>query len=253
MILLVIFLVVLVLALATLLHIQRKRFLVEKDEFLSMASHEIRTPLTGIRWSLENIIGGGTSGLDPETNKSLHIIHENCILLITRVNNMLNMAAIEHGVVLNKEPLLVVPFLREVIKSLASSASQREVAIILDPTLTDTLTINVDAQYIRHVFFNVIASAVKRANASTEVRVVYEQTKTRHLFKVIDRGVGLADDEQKSIFQGYNRTDHSRRSSQEGSGVGLALALKIVDLHGGDITITSHYGEGSTFTISLPV
>lgn len=235
----------------------RRRELVhieQKAEFLSIASHEIRTPLTGIRWAIEGIMSNETKPLDPRTRSVLALVHDSCLSLIGRVNNLLDLSALENQkiVMLKKERIEILAFLRDIIDSLMLSANQRSVAITLDDAIEDTASLVADRQMMHHAFFNLLSNAIKYTKEGTDVVITYAREGNDHVFKVTDHGEGVSVEEQERIFEGYHRSEEAIKSGQYGTGLGLFLVRKAAELHGGSITVASTHDVGSTFILSIP-
>lgn len=236
------------------LHAREYRSVGQKAEFLSIASHEIRTPLTGIRWAVESMLSNRTNPVTGDTKTTLERVHESCLMLIARINNLLDVTAFEsRGVsVLKKSDIEIPSFVEEIVESLALSAMQRQVRIVIDPSVRDAGTFTADPQTMHHVFFNLIANAVKYTNPNTEVRIQYERSPRMHVFSFVDHGPGMSAHDQAHIFEGYHRTEAAVRSGQYGSGLGLYLARTAANLHGGSVDVLSTVGEGARFTLTIP-
>lgn len=236
------------------LHAREFRAIGQKAEFLSIASHEIRTPLTGIRWAIESILKDRHAPADPVLKNMLEQVHGNCIALIARVNNLLDVTAFETkgGSVLHRTTFAIRPFVEEIADSLVLSARERMVRIEIDPSIPTDVMLTADAQTMHHVFFNLIANGVKYTRPETEVRISYSETPSAHLFIFTDHGDGMDPLDQEHIFEGYHRTEEAVRSGQYGSGLGLYLVRKAAELHGGSVRVESSKGAGASFTLELP-
>lgn len=226
----------------------------QKAEFLSIASHEIRTPLTGIRWAVEGLLKRQNPPIDAKTRMVLALIHESCLDLIGRVNNLLDLTALEgrSTSAVRIETIDIASFLEDIADSLALSAQQREVSITLDSSIASAGTFEADRQMMHHAFFNLLTNAIKYTRPGTMVRISYEGATNAHVFRVTDQGEGIPLAEQERIFSGYHRTEEAIRSGQYGNGLGLFLAKKAAELHDGSVTVTSTLGEGSTFVLTIP-
>lgn len=233
---------------------QQLRYVEQRAEFLSIASHEIRTPLTGIRWAVEGLLTRQNPPLDPKTRTVLALVHESCLALIGRVNNLLDLSKLEDAgsARLRPEEIGIPAFLEDIADSLALSAAQREVAIVLDDSVARAGTLVADRQMMHHAFFNLLTNAVKYTRAGTPVRVSYEHEGGMHRFRVSDQGDGIPRAEQERIFSGYYRTKDAVKSGQFGTGLGLYLAKKAAELHGGSVTVASEEGQGATFIVTVP-
>jgi signal transduction histidine kinase len=234
--------------------IREFRYVEQKAEFLSIAAHEIRTPLTGIRWVLESFLNEKNSTLTPANRKMLSLVYENCLKLIARINNLLSVTALEsigHGG-LKKSEVEIKSFFEEIMNVLALSGQERKVSLVLDPSISPDLKVVLDKDAMRHVFFNLFSNAIKYTNPETSVTISYKKEGGNHLFLVKDQGNGISAEDQQKIFLGYQRTKEAVNSHATGTGLGLFLAKKAVELHRGTLTVSSVKGEGTTFTVTLP-
>lgn len=233
---------------------QERLHLELKEEFLSIASHEIRTPLTGIRWAIEGLLKRRNPPLDERAASVLSLVHESCLGLIGRVNNLLDLTALEgrSTSVLRPEELPLAAFLEDLADGLALSAQQRNVRLVLDPSVAAAGTVHADRQMLHHALFNLLTNAIKYTRAGTAVTVSYERAAGMHQLRVADQGNGIPEGAQEKIFSGYNRTEEAVRSGAYGTGLGLYLVKKAAELHGGCVTVHSIPGKGATFVLSLP-
>jgi len=233
---------------------QERLHLELKEEFLSIASHEIRTPLTGIRWAIEGLLKRKNPPLDTRAQSVLSLVHESCLGLIGRVNNLLDLTALEgkSTSVLRPESLPLGAFLEDLVDSLTLSAQQRRVTLMLDHSVEAAGTVLADRQMLHHVLFNLLTNAIKYTREGTQVSISYEQTLGMHRIRVADQGEGIPAGAEARIFSGYSRTEEAVRSGAYGTGLGLYLVKKAAELHGGSIEVRSLPGKGATFILSLP-
>ncbi|HEV7121393.1 MAG TPA: ATP-binding protein [Candidatus Paceibacterota bacterium] len=233
---------------------RKEVLLAQKAEFLSIASHQIRTPLTGIRWALEQVLNSDASALSASDRDILALTHESSLGLIGRVNNLLDVTALEQNGDHAKpnQSVLMRPLLEDIARSLALSAQRKEVSIAIDESVPEDLELASDRQALQHIFFNLIGNAVKYTNARTAVTVSYCWTTDGHQFSIADHGLGIAPAEQELIFAGYHRTQQAVDSGESGSGLGLYLTKRLVTRQGGTIIVHSAVGNGSTFVVTLP-
>jgi len=246
----------LITALLALEHMRRREraYIEQKAEFLSIASHEIRTPLTGIRWAIESLLKRENPPIHPKTRTVLALMHESSLALIGRVNNLLDLTKLEEkNMAMHRMEEISIPsFLEDIADSLALSGQQRNVTIALDDSIARAGSFQADAQMMHHAFFNLITNAIKYTREGTKVTLSYEHTDGTHVFRVADKGEGIPVSEQERIFAGYYRTKEAVKSGQFGTGLGLYLAKKAAELHGGTIRVNSTPGEGAVFIISIP-
>lgn len=230
------------------------RELEQKAEFLSIASHQIRTPLTGIRWAVEQVLASSKTTLAAGDKETLSLVHDSSLSLLGRVNNLLDVAALERRgtSALHTESILMRALIEDIVTSLALSAERRDVKIIIDDSLHPDLVLTGDRQTTYHIFFNLIGNAVKYTRSGTEVKIAYGWSPEGHQFTISDHGPGIALEEREQIFEGYHRTEQAVASGEAGSGLGLYLTKQLLTAAGGSIELTSVLNEGTTFKVTLP-
>jgi signal transduction histidine kinase len=233
---------------------QQEDMLAQKAEFLSIASHQIRTPLIGIRWAVEQVLHSNDSKIGDRDRDILSLTHDSSLSLIGRVNNLLDVTALEqrNGKALHTGPVLVRPLLEEIASSLSLSAQRKKASIIIDDSVVPDLELTTDHDMLHHIFFNLIGNAVKYTRPDTTITIGYGWTPNGHQFSVTDHGLGIAQKDQELIFAGYHRTQQAVASGEAGSGLGLYLTKKLIELQKGTIEVASVPGEGSVFTITFP-
>lgn len=225
----------------------------QKAEFLSIASHQIRTPLIGIRWAVEQVLKSEDSALGARDRDILALTHESSLGLIGRVNNLLDITAIERrGPAAPNQSVLMRPLFEGIADSLSLSAQRKNVTITIDDSVPSGLELIGDRQTLQHIFFNLMGNAVKYTRADTAITISYGWTTDGHEFSIKDHGLGIAPEEQELIFAGYHRTQQAMESGEAGSGLGLYLTKKLVRLQKGSIAVHSAVGKGSTFVVTLP-
>ncbi len=224
-----------------------------KSDFLAIMSHELRTPLTSsVAFTdvLEKISGG--------TDKERRIINEiktNNQTLLSLINNILDMARIEAGKAeLLLEPVDFVDVINAVEKVIKPLADKKELTLITDVDRTVPL-IKGDREKLRRIVENLLSNAVKftRAGGHVRVWVKFDGATQEITINVEDNGIGIAPEEQSLVFEKFVQGDSSIHRPYSGSGLGLALARELAELHGGRITLESELGKGSIFTVTIPV
>lgn len=224
-----------------------------KSDFLAIMSHELRTPLTSsVAFTdvLEKISGG--------TERERRIINEiktNNQTLLSLINNILDMARIEAGKAeLLLEPVDFVDVINAVEKVIKPLADKKELTLITDVDRTVPL-IKGDREKLRRIVENLLSNAVKftRAGGHVRVWVKFDDVTQEITINVEDNGIGIAPEEQSLVFEKFVQGDSSIHRPYSGSGLGLALARELAELHGGRITLESELGKGSIFTVTIPV
>lgn len=217
-----------------------------KNEFISSVSHELRTPLTAIKgWSetLCNITD------DPETfQKGMRVITGETERLSQMVEELLDFSRIQNGrFTLKKETTDILAELGEAVLIYTERAKSLGVEIIYNEPEQLPFVYG-DPSRLRQVFINIIDNAVKYSNSGDTVTVgAYEQNGDI-VVVISDTGVGIAKKDIPKIKTKFYKADHTRR----GSGIGLAVASEIVEMHHGSLTVNSELGKGTTVVITLP-
>ena len=222
-----------------------------KDEFLSVMSHELRTPLNVITGYAEVLSQGVLGEIQREQMHAVKTISFQSRELLRMINEILQVGSIEAGKVkAHCENVNLLDFLVEV-KSGYEILSKKEIS--LHWNIPSSLPIvRTDGEKLKHVLQNLINNAIKfTENGSVTISTKYASTAIE--FKVKDTGIGMPQDMLPSIFQMFRQLDSSSTRSYGGSGVGLYIVKKFVDLLGGEIEVESILGEGSTFTVTLPL
>jgi signal transduction histidine kinase len=222
-----------------------------KDEFLSVMSHELRTPLNVITGYAEVLSQGVLGEIQREQLHAVKTISFQSRELLRMINEILQVGSIEAGKVkATCREVNISDFLEEV-KSGYEILSKKE--ILLQWNVPSRLPIvRTDGEKLKHVLQNLINNALKfTENGSVTVSV--ECSSEVIEFQVKDTGIGMPQDMLPSIFQMFRQLDSSSTRSYGGSGVGLYIVKKFVDLLGGKIEVESTLGEGSNFTVTLPL
>jgi signal transduction histidine kinase len=220
-----------------------------KDEFLNVMSHELRTPLNVITGYAEVLSQGVLGEIQREQMHAVKTISYQSKELLRMINEILQVGSIEAGKVkANCENVNLLDFLFE-LKSGYEILSKKEISLHWDipPSLPIVWT---DGEKLKHVLQNLVNNAIKFTETGGVTFSACSFSESIE-FKVKDTGIGMPQDMLPSIFQMFRQLDSSSTRSYGGSGVGLYIVKKFVDLLGGKIEVESVLGKGSTFTITL--
>ncbi len=221
-----------------------------KDEFIGMASHELKTPLTTIKGLTQlvkrRLEKQGETGLLPMVTTI-----ESQINRVTKlVNDLLDISKIQAGQFdVAQESINLDELLHAIV----------ELAQMTSPTHTITIqgsshgTVRGDRDRLEQVFLNLIHNAIKYSPQAQTVATCISTEHGMILVKVRDEGVGIPKDQQRKIFDRFYRVSTEDSKAVQGLGMGLYISAEIVKRHGGEITVESEEGKGSTFTVSLPL
>jgi len=226
----------------------------KKSEFVAHVAHELRTPLASIRAYVEMLVDGEAA--DEKTRKEYYeIIDTSAERLGRLIDNMLNISRIEAGTVrINKEPIAVAMVVKEACDMMRPSAEERKIELTeqLTPVMYQTLA---DRDLLYQSVLNLISNAVKYTpeGGQVNVRMTPREENSTILIEVQDTGVGIPKEDLPKMFQKFFRVE-ANKSMAKGTGLGLNLVKNIVEsIHGGQITLASEVGKGSTFGMILPL
>ena len=237
-----------------LLQRQAHRLLQEKRRFrfelLSIVSHELKRPLAAVETYL-NILKSHSAGEDPEVYRDMI---ERCRVrtqgMRKLIMDLLDSAQIESGHRKRRLELLnLTPILKNAINAVASEARQN--AITLDLKAPDCLEFQADRNEIEIVFNNLITNAIKYNRNGGSVFVELTARAQEITFRVADTGIGICASDTANIFNEFSRIKNEKTQDIQGSGLGLSIVKKIIQLYKGTIAVDSRPDEGTTFTVTL--
>ncbi|NMG58779.1 PAS domain S-box protein, partial [Geitlerinema sp. P-1104] len=231
-----------------------------KDEFLANMSHELRTPLNAILGMTEALQDEIFGPVTPRQEKALQTIDGSGSHLLALINDVLDVAKIESGQVdLDCSPTAIAPLCQSSLTFVKQQAFKKQIQLTVDipANLPDIV---LDERRIRQVLVNLLNNAVKFTPEGGHITLQVtlttpgsEAEDRRYLrFSVIDTGIGITATNIKKLFQPFIQIDSALNRQYEGTGLGLALTKRIVELHGGEVGVTSEVGVGSCFTLDLP-
>lgn len=220
-----------------------------RQEFISNVSHEIGTPLTSIRGFARAL---KDDRLDPEQRQRyLTVIEEECARLSKLSDNLLKLAVLDS----DRHPFHPAPYrldkqLTAVILACEPQWEAKNIDMDVDAEAVDIVA---DEMLMSQVWVNLVHNAVKFTPEGGKISVFLARKGDRAVVRVADTGPGIADADLPRIFERFYKADKSRTRSAGGSGLGLSIAQKIADMHRGSISVRSRPGEGTEFTVALPL
>jgi signal transduction histidine kinase len=220
-------------------------------EFVATVSHELRTPLAVIRSAADNLADGVVND-EARIRQYGELVRREGVRLTDLVEQILEFAGLQSGQRrMTARPVAIAPLLREVIG--ASGDSARAAGVTIELSADDHLPAAAgDESALRRVFQNLVSNAVKYGADAGWVGVRARVSGGQVEISVSDRGIGIAAADQPRIFDPFYRAPGVVAAQIQGAGLGLSLVKRIVDAHGGRVTVRSAPGEGSTFTVLLP-
>lgn len=219
-----------------------------KNEFISSVSHELRTPLTAIKGWGETLLGD--QEMDRTTmNKGMSVIIKETERLSSMVEELLDFSRLQSGnLKMNMGKLDIVAEIEDAVLMYTERAKREGIQLIWEESDSFFIVWG-DVNRLRQVFVNIIDNAIKYSDTGDSVAVSIRQQENHVLISVQDTGIGIAAADLPQVKNKFYKANSTRR----GSGIGLAVADEIVQLHGGSLTLSSVQGEGTLVTISLPL
>jgi signal transduction histidine kinase/ligand-binding sensor domain-containing protein/CheY-like chemotaxis protein len=222
-----------------------------KSRFFANISHEFRTPLTLIKGPAEKI-NRNSSG--EEIEKQTGVIKRNTNRLLVLINQLLDLSKLEAGKLeLKTSKANIVSFIKGITMSFESVAEGKDITLKVKSS-NDEIDLYFDKEKMTKIMTNLLSNAFKFTQKSGQITVSISESNTNSVgIKIRDTGVGIPEEEIPKLFDRFYQVDSSQTREQEGTGIGLALTKELVELHKGTITVNSKLGEGTEFTIELPV
>jgi PAS domain S-box-containing protein len=213
--------------------------------------HDLKSPLIGAERTFEALFKGAAGTLDQDLEKILQILNRGNHSMLEMIQNLIEMQRSDNGdVSLNLEPEDIYELARSTLAELSALASDR--AIVLQDNLpAEPEMMYVEGTSLKRVFHNLVSNAIKFTNRGGTITLTSKKAARKLLVSVADTGIGIPVEDQPHLFERYFQGCRKRRGT-DGTGLGLYLCKNIVERHGGNISVESKEGEGSTFTLELP-
>jgi GAF domain-containing protein len=224
-----------------------------KSEFLATMSHELRTPLNAIIGFSEVLLQQMFGPLNQKQSEYLDDVLSSGRHLLGLINDILDLSKIEAGrMELDLDTFSLVEALQNGVTMVRERAARHGIALNLE-VAPDVDLIEADPRKVKQVLFNLLSNAVKFTPDGGRVDVTAARANGDIVVTVKDTGIGIAPEDHGRIFEEFQQARRQTERSREGTGLGLSLAKRFVELHGGRIWVQSQPGKGSTFTFTLPV
>ncbi len=230
--------------------LEKERELSElKSRFIAMTSHEFRTPLTTILSSAELLDVYSEKWSDERKQKHLKRIQQAVRHMEGLVNDVLFFGSAQAGKLnFEQAPIDLVDFCRDLVEVQISTSPQHSINFRVQGNCSNA---QMDGKLLHHIVTNLLDNAIKYSPEGGTVQFDLVCTSEAAVFHIRDKGIGIPEDDQEHLFESFHRGKNI--GGIPGVGLGLAIVKKSVDLHGGQITVESEVGVGTTFTVTLPL
>jgi signal transduction histidine kinase len=224
-----------------------------KSQFLTNMSHELRTPLSSIIYTCQAIDSEILGSLNEVQHKHIQNMLDSGTHLLQLINDILDIAKIESGkMTISPGVYTVAELIEDSISIVKSLADRKYIAVSFDNAPAGLL-IKADAAKFKQVMYNLLSNAIKFTPENGQVTVGVTKGEQHIKITVKDNGIGIREEDQNRVFAEFEQVENSYEKTHEGTGLGLPLAKKLVELHGGEIFLISKFGEGTEVFFSLPL
>jgi PAS domain S-box-containing protein len=225
-----------------------------KSQFLANMSHEFRTPLNAILGYTSMLLQGIGGPIQPPAKRHLGRIESNGRHLLTIINEILDISRIEAGrMPLQISRLRVPDLVAEVKAELEPIIIRSKIAVSTDVE-KDLPPLSTDRQKVKQILLNLLSNALKFTHHGSVTIVARRSAREREvMLSVSDTGIGIAPEDQEKIFEDFRQLDNSPTRPYGGTGLGLSICRRLAQMLDGRLSVESHVGRGSTFTLTLPI
>lgn len=224
-----------------------------KDEFLANMSHELRTPLNAILGLSEALSDGMYGPLDDDKRAAIRTIEESGRHLLSLINDVLDVAKIEAGMFeIERDPVSIDALCHASVTLLREAAHRKQVALRYGGCNGENCIVMGDFRRLKQVLVNLLSNAVKFTPEGGSVHLSVAPADGVVRLVVADTGIGIAEHDFDRLFRPFVQIDSGLSRAHEGTGLGLTLVVKLVDMHGGSVSVESEPGKGSRFIVTLP-
>lgn len=224
-----------------------------KSEFVSLVTHEFRTPLTSIKGYTEMMLDGDTGRLSSEQRDFLETVLRNANHLSELVEELLDVSRIEAGAIkLNIQEIDIVPVIEDIVDRMRPQLEKKNQRLSIE-TPRDVPKVSADEMRTAQIILNLVSNAHKYTPSGGDIVISVEPEDEYLLVDVKDNGIGLSQEEQEKIFSKFFRAENPETIKEGGTGLGLWITRSLVEMQGGEVSVDSNLGEGSTFSFTIPM
>ncbi len=221
-------------------------------DFYTNFSHELKTPIniiSAVGHILKNEIGNDL----PKCQEYLDILNQNCNRLIRNINNSIDLNKMEVGYFqLSPQDCNIVEIIEDITLSVVPYTEEKNIDLIFDTDVEEMIT-KVDITAMERILLNLLSNAIKFTEPGGKIQVIMKESGKELEISVVDTGIGIGKDKLEYIFERFHQEDRSLEYNPRGSGIGLYLVKRLVEMQGGRILVHSKVEEGSVFQVILPI
>lgn len=221
-----------------------------KSQFISHVSYELRTPLTNIIGFSELLESPRTGPLNVKQHEYLTDVSASSKTLLAIIDDILDLANLDAGALeLKLSPVKVAPIVDAAVLGVRDRATRARIALEIS-IADDAVAFIADEARVRQILYNLLSNAIGFSMPGGHVQLICRNDDGRVAFTVVDEGVGIPKDQQRSVLERF--VSRSQGSKHRGAGLGLSIVKSLVELHGGDILLHSEPGQGTSVTVRFP-
>jgi signal transduction histidine kinase len=225
----------------------------ERAQFVRTVTHELRSPVGGAQSLLRVLLKQMSGELNPMQQDIIHRVELRLGSLMALINDLLALAATTtRGFQDKPEPVALVPEVRAALEQRAAEAQEKNINLSFSPPRSNPW-VRAGHEGIAHILGNLIGNAIKYTPDGGRVSVSLETRGASAVVSVADTGIGIPEDELPRLWQEFFRASNARKSGIVGTGLGLSIVKRRVEAYGGMISVHSRVGEGTTFSVTLPL
>ncbi len=224
----------------------------KEHSFLFEVIHDIKSPLGAIMGLSEIFLKLLSDDLKPNQKDVVSKIHKHAKFTLKLIEDLIDLEKMSRGeFTINKAPLEIKPFIESLVQCHQLHSVQKDIHIF--QTIHKNMTINVDELRLQQILNNLINNAIKFSPKGSTINISTDDNQGYFYIKIIDQGPGIAPERVQDIFKPFANIGSLPTANEKGSGIGLSIVKKLLELHNGDIFVESEKDKGSTFVVQLPI
>ena len=225
-----------------------------KSNFISIVAHQLRTPLSGVKWTLNMVLGGTLGPLNIEQKSFLMKCYESNERMIVLINDMLGADRIDSDKLkYHFTPTQISHLLDDVLFEMTSLIYKKKLQMSFVNKDRNLPQVLIDVEKMRAVLQNLLENAIKYTPPDGQIGINLQVVDGFVQISIQDNGIGISEEEKRNIFNRFFRAKNAIKVETDGSGLGLFIAKGIIDKHGGKIWFDSQVGKGTTFHFTVPI